>query len=64
MAPDIIIDAAQLILLRTLLTTSDELCTAVISGKPGKMKLALAVAGAIAGVRNLPAFKRNGLAFT
>jgi hypothetical protein len=42
---------AQLETLRALLDSADRLCTAVVSGAPGQMQLALAVAGQLSDLK-------------
>jgi hypothetical protein len=45
------VDEKQLVSIRSLLNSTDELCTAVISGKPGQMQLALRVAGVLSDLK-------------
>lgn len=45
------LDEDALALLKAALRTSDELCTAVVSGRQGQMKLALDVARALSDIK-------------
>jgi hypothetical protein len=49
--PDTVLNSEDATLLKSALNAADDLCTAVISGQPGQMQLALAVARSLGDVR-------------